>query len=54
MGAILKRDKVIPDCFSCGSCVETCPVGAVAFKSGRRAVPPEGKFAATGGGEDKQ
>ncbi len=54
MGAILKRDRIIPDCFSCGSCAETCPVGAVAFKSGRRTLPPEGKFGATGGGERRK
>lgn len=44
MGAILRRDRVIPDCFSCGTCVEVCPEGAVSFKSGKRAIPPDGKF----------
>ena len=46
MGAILKQDKVIPDCFSCGVCVETCPTGSITFASGKRAKPPLEKFQA--------
>ncbi len=45
MDAILKQDKaVIPDCFSCGICVEVCPTDSVSFKSGKRSKVPEGKF----------
>ena len=45
MGAILKRDKkVIPDCFACGTCIPACPVDAISFASGKRDLPPEGKF----------
>ncbi|UCD53427.1 MAG: hypothetical protein JSW27_12400 [Phycisphaerales bacterium] len=45
MGAILKRDRVIPDCFACGTCIESCATKAIAFQTGRRAKPPVGKFA---------
>ncbi len=44
MNAILKQDRIIPDCFACNSCVEACPSGAISFRIGRRAAPPEGKF----------
>ncbi|MBN2037177.1 MAG: 4Fe-4S binding protein [Chitinispirillaceae bacterium] len=44
MGCILKRDKAIPDCFACGSCITACPSGAIAFKAGKRSLPPQGKF----------
>lgn len=44
MEAILKQDRVIPDCFACGTCIEVCPVEAIALKKGKRQVPPEGKF----------
>jgi len=54
MGAILKRDRVIPDCFSCVSCVEACPAKAISFKSGRRGRPPEGKFNVADGRENQQ
>jgi NAD-dependent dihydropyrimidine dehydrogenase PreA subunit len=45
MGVILKRDRVIPDCFSCATCLETCPAGAISFRAGKRSRPPAGKFA---------
>lgn len=44
MDAILKRTRTIPDCFSCGTCIEVCPTKSIRFVSGKRAVPPEGKF----------
>lgn len=31
MRSILNNDTIIPDCFSCGSCIESCPVKAVSF-----------------------
>ncbi|MDD3277235.1 MAG: 4Fe-4S binding protein [Kiritimatiellales bacterium] len=45
MDAILKQDRVRPDCFSCGTCIEVCPVGAVRFGAGKRQKVPAGKFA---------
>ena len=44
MGAILKRERAIPDCFACGACVAVCPTRSVSFASGPRALPPPGKF----------
>lgn len=44
MDAILKQDRVRPDCFSCGNCIEICPVGAVRFGAGKRKKVPAGKF----------
>lgn len=44
MGAILKRDRAIPDCFACATCIESCPVGAVQLRAGRRSLPRPGKF----------
>jgi len=44
MEAILKRDKVIPDCFACGTCIEVCSAEAISFDSGSRRRPPAGKF----------
>ncbi len=44
MGAILKRDRVIPDCFACGTCIEVCPTGSIQLTTGKRGRPPEGRF----------
>lgn len=44
MGAILKQDRTVPDCFSCGTCIETCPTGSLSFRAGKRTPPPLGKF----------
>jgi polyferredoxin len=44
MDAILKRDKIIPDCYSCSTCINVCPTGSISFTPGKRPVPPAGKF----------
>jgi ferredoxin len=44
MDAILKQDKVIPDCFSCGSCIEVCPTDTIRFTSKKREKPPQEMF----------
>jgi polyferredoxin len=44
MNAILVCKKIIPDCFACGTCIETCPTKSISFASGKRQVPPAGKF----------
>jgi len=44
MGAILKRDRMIPDCFACGTCIGACPTGSIRLAAGRRGRPPEGRF----------
>jgi len=44
MGAILKRDRIIPDCFACGVCIEVCPTESIRLAAGKRSRPPEGKF----------
>jgi polyferredoxin len=51
MEAILKQDRVTPDCFSCGTCMETCPTASIRFESGKRSKPPEGKFQKEAGGD---
>jgi NAD-dependent dihydropyrimidine dehydrogenase PreA subunit len=45
MEAILKRGrKTIPDCFACATCIGVCPTKSISLKSGKRTMPPEGKF----------
>lgn len=44
MGRILERDGAVPDCFSCGTCMNVCPTKSVSFAQGPRALPPAGKF----------
>ena len=44
MGAILKQDRTIPDCFACGTCIEVCPTESIHLAIGKRSRPPEGKF----------
>jgi len=44
MGAILKQDRTIPDCFACGVCIEVCPTESIHLAIGKRSQPPEGKF----------
>jgi len=44
MGAILKRDWMIPDCFTGGACIEVCPMELIRLAACKRSRPPEGKF----------
>jgi NAD-dependent dihydropyrimidine dehydrogenase PreA subunit len=44
MDAVLKQDRAIPDCFSCGSCIGACPTKSITFAGGARQKPPKGKF----------
>jgi NAD-dependent dihydropyrimidine dehydrogenase PreA subunit len=45
MEAILKRErKTIPDCFACATCIGVCPTNSISLKSGKRTMPPDGKF----------
>jgi len=44
MGAILRRDRVIPDCFSCATCMDICPTKSISFARGKRLRPPVGHF----------
>jgi len=44
MNAILKRENVIPDCFACANCIDVCPTDSVCVASGKRELPPKGKF----------
>ena len=44
MGAILRRNRVIPDCFSCVTCINVCPTDSISLAFGRREKPPEGHF----------
>jgi NAD-dependent dihydropyrimidine dehydrogenase PreA subunit len=51
MGRILERTGTIPDCFSCGTCMNVCPTRSISFRSGTRARPPKGKFTNKGGAQ---
>ena len=44
MGAILHRDRVIPDCFSCATCMNVCPTDSISFAAGKRSRPPQDHF----------
>ncbi len=44
MGTILKRERVVADCFSCATCIDICPTDAISFSSGKRPRPPKDKF----------
>jgi len=45
MEAILKRERrTIPDCFACATCIGVCPTNSISLKSGKRTMPPGGKF----------
>jgi Pyruvate/2-oxoacid:ferredoxin oxidoreductase delta subunit len=44
MEAILKQDRMIPDCFACATCIGVCPTNSISLKSGKRTIPPAGKF----------
>jgi formate hydrogenlyase subunit 6/NADH:ubiquinone oxidoreductase subunit I len=44
MEAILKQNRVTPDCFSCGSCVNACPTKSIEFNKGKRTPIPKGEF----------
>jgi Pyruvate/2-oxoacid:ferredoxin oxidoreductase delta subunit len=44
MGAILKQDRVIPDCFACGTCMNVCPTDSITLQTGKRSKPPADKF----------
>jgi NAD-dependent dihydropyrimidine dehydrogenase PreA subunit len=44
MGAILLRDRILPDCFACGSCINVCPTNSIRLAAGKRRRPPAGKF----------
>lgn len=43
MGAILRDEKVKPDCFACQRCVQSCAVGAVTFSHGMSQAEDTGR-----------
>ncbi len=45
MQAILRQEgKTVPDCFSCCTCMNSCPVDAISFEKGKRQKPDISKF----------
>ena len=44
MDGILKRERTIPDCFSCANCIDVCPTDSVSLAAGKRDLPSENKF----------
>ncbi|MBT7888094.1 MAG: 4Fe-4S binding protein [Deltaproteobacteria bacterium] len=44
MESILKREKTIVDCYSCSTCLDACPTGSISFSTGKRDLPPTGKY----------
>jgi len=48
----LRRDRTVPDCFACATCVGVCPTGSVSLSAGRRALPPRGT-SRSGGAREK-
>jgi len=51
MGRILERNGTVPDCFSCGTCMNVCPTKSISFRSGKRSLAPAGKFSKAAGGQ---
>ncbi|MBT6341024.1 MAG: 4Fe-4S binding protein [Desulfobacula sp.] len=44
MESILKREKTIVDCYSSATCLDACPTGSISFGTGKRDLPPAGKY----------
>jgi formate hydrogenlyase subunit 6/NADH:ubiquinone oxidoreductase subunit I len=44
MEAILKQNRIIPDCFACATCIQSCPTNSIHFELKKREKPPAGKF----------
>jgi polyferredoxin len=36
MIAILRQDRIRPDCFACGACINACPTNSISFALGRK------------------
>ena len=53
MEAILKQDRVVPDCFVCGTCIDVCPTKSVSFASGKRTPPHLTSLVATSSGSTR-